>query len=146
MSKRLDVLKAVKALVQTALPGATVRGLDASDAAPERVDAGGMVIIRSGDPGEPAIDLCPPVYNYEHAIPLEITAYESGTATEAEALDNMMGAIGAAVKADRTLGGRCDYLDATAPLTDELVTDGAATAGTAALNIIAIYATSDPLN
>lgn len=146
MSKRLAVLKAVKALVEATLPGATVRGLDSGAAAPERVGANGQVIVRAGDPGDPAIDLCPPVYHYDHVIPLDITAYQSATVEDEDALDQMMGLIGAAVAADRTLGGRCDYLEATAPLTDDVVTEGAATAGTASLTIVASYSTTDPLN
>jgi hypothetical protein len=145
MSKRLDVLLAVKALVQGALPGADVLGLDGSDAAPDRVAPGGRVIVRSGDPGEPEMDLSPPSYHYEHAIPLELVAYQSGSLTNEEAIDLMLGQIAAAIEADRFLGGLVDYLEATAPLTDDDYSEAAAVPRRADATITATYSTTHPL-
>jgi hypothetical protein len=142
MSKRLDVLTAVKALVAAALPDAEVLGLDGDEAAPDRISAGGRVIVRSGTPGDPEVDLSPLTYHYEPEIPIEVA---SSTGDE-DTLDAMTGAIGRAVQADRTLGGLVDWLDATAPLTDDVYLAGATPARGAVLSIIAAYSTSDPLN
>ncbi|MGI4880457.1 MAG: hypothetical protein ACRYG4_23570 [Janthinobacterium lividum] len=146
MSRRLDVLKALKAMVQTALPGATVKGLDADAAKPDRIPAaGGLVIIRSGDPGPATSDLSPRAYNYEHAIPLEISAYQSSSRTTSEVVDDMLTQIGAAIAADRTLGGLCFWLDAEAPAIDDVTADGAPAGAGADLVITATYVTSNPL-
>lgn len=145
MSKRLDVLLAVKALVAAALPGADVLGLDGSDAAPDRVGPLGRVIVRSGDPGDPEMDLSPPVYHYEHAIPLEVIAYQTTALTSEQVVDQMLGQISAAIEANRFLGGLVDYLDAAAPPTDDDYSEAAAVPRRADAIITASYSTSHPL-
>ncbi|MGI4879908.1 MAG: hypothetical protein ACRYG4_20730 [Janthinobacterium lividum] len=145
MSKRLDVLAAVKVLVQAALPGADVKGLDGSAARPTRIPPNGLAIIRSGDPGPPEVDLSPLNYNYEHAIPVEISGYQSSSRTNDEAVDDMASAIGRAVEADRTLGGLCDWLDVEAPSVDDIATEGATVAAGTTLTITASYSTPNPL-
>ncbi|MFC3579127.1 hypothetical protein [Sphingomonas hylomeconis] len=145
MSKRVDVLNAVKEMVQLALPGASVKGMTADEAKPEAVGLLGMVIVRSGDPGSPDIDLCPPTYHYEHSIPIEIAAYQSSSRTSQEVLDDMMSLIGARIAADRFLGGLCNYLDAEAPTDGETDMRGAVPVGWAEFSIIASYSTNSPL-
>lgn len=145
MSHRLDVLTAVKVLIQTALPGADVKGLDGSAARPTRIPPNGLVIVRSGDPGEAEVDLSPLVYNYEHAIPVEISGYQSSSRTNDQVIDDMMTAIGAAVAADRSLGGLCTWLDAEAPAIDDIATEGATVAAGTTLTLVASYSTPNPL-
>ncbi len=146
MSKRLDVLERLKAVITAALPNADVKGLSADDAKPASVGPGGLVVIRSGDPGEPSIDLSPTTYYYDHSIPLEIAAYESASLTSEEVLDAMLGAIGAAIAADRTLGGLCDYVEAVAPSTEDFELVGAMAGRFADALVVASYSTTDPFN
>ncbi|MBB3910839.1 hypothetical protein [Sphingomonas desiccabilis] len=146
MSKRLEVLAAVKALVQSALPHVKVIGLDGEDAAPMRVPPTGMVVVRSGDPGEPEVDLCPPVYHYTHRIPIEVSAYETTAESGEEIVDRMMGLIGGAVEANRTLGGLCDWLEPTGPNTDDIYTEAATPARGGDFDLVASYSTTSPLN
>ncbi len=142
-SKRETVLAAVKALVAAALPGAEVkRNLVKA----ERIPPGGLVVIRDGDPGEPEVSLSPLTYLYSHRIPLEIAAFESATLTREEVVDAMLGAIGAAVMGNRTLDGLCDWIEAEAPVTDDIEALGAMPGRFADLAILAVYATTDPLN
>jgi hypothetical protein len=142
-SKRETVIAAVKALVAAALPGAEVkRNLVKA----ERIPPGGLVVLRDGDPGEPKVSLSPLTYLYSHRIPLEIAAYESASFTREQALDAMTGAIGATVIANRTLGGLCDWIEAEAPMTGDVEALGALPGRFADLAIIAVYATTDPLN
>ncbi|MBQ1542336.1 MAG: hypothetical protein IIZ63_10070 [Caulobacteraceae bacterium] len=142
-SKRERVLGAIKALVVAALPYAdVVRNADQ----PDEIAPGGSVIVRDGDPGEPEVDLSPATFNYQHRIALEVAAYQSGSRSREQVLDDMLGAIGDAVRADRTLGGLCDYLEAEAPSTDDLRALGAEPARWADAVIVASYATSDPFN
>lgn len=142
-SKRETVLAGVKALIASALPNAEViRNL----AKPERIPPGGLAIVRDGDPGEPEVVLSPLTYIYTHRIPIELAAYETSSEIREQALDSMLGAIGAAVVADRTLGGRCDFVEAEAPATGDIETAGARTARWADAAIVAVYATTDPLS
>lgn len=145
MSKRLQVLAAVKQMVERAVPIARVRGMDADQAKPETVGADGMIIVRSGDPGPAEVDLSPLVYHYEHAIPVELADYQSAAMTSQETLDVMMSAIGDAISADRTLGGLCEWLDAEAPTDGEMDKTGATPVGWADFQITASYSTTSPL-
>ena len=141
-SKREQVIAAVHALVAAALPLTGVkRNLDK----PERIPAGGLVIVRDGDPGEPEALLSPLSYTYSHRIVLELAAYASVTQTREQVLDAMLSAIGAAVMANRTLGGFCMFLETEAPSSDNLEAAGAASARWAEAVIIATYTTSNPL-
>jgi len=139
MSKRFDVGVAVKALVKAALPNSKVLGMEPDEAKPSNVDDFGLVIVRSGDPGTPDVDLSPPTYWYEHQFPIEIAARSR------EQLDTMMTAIGDAIVADRFLGGLCIYLDAQAPVDGETQSVGVAAMSWADFPIIATYSTTSPL-
>lgn len=142
VSRREQVVGAIKALVATALPAAEVkRNLDK----PERIPPGGLVIVRDGDPGEPDVLLSPLTYVYAHRVPIEVAAFASGSLTREEVVDQMLSAIGAAVAADRTLGGLCDFIEPEAPSSDDLETTGAVSGRWADTAIVAHYATPDPL-
>lgn len=142
-SKREQVFDAVKALVAAALPNADVKR---NLAKAERIPPGGLVIVRDGDPGEPEVMLSPLTYIYTHRIPIEVAAYETASKPREQVLDEMLGAIGAAVAADRTLGGLCDFIEPEAPATDDVETAGARAGRWADAAIIAVYGTTDPLN
>ena len=142
-SKREQVLDAVAALIDAALPAAKV---ERNAAKPERIPPGGLAIVRDGDPGEPEVLLSPLTYLYTHRIPLEIAARESGSQSREQVLDAMLAAIGAAVAADRTLGGLCDFIEAEAPATADIEAAGALPGRWADAAIVAIYGTPDPLN
>lgn len=140
--KQIDVLRGVKAMIVAALPLAEVRGFDEEDVTEEvLVGPGGSVLGFPGDPGQPEVDLSPPAYNYDHEIALEVSAASDAPVADLLA---MLAAIGAAVAADRTLGGLCEYLVATAPGLRDRTTDGVTTRW-AELSIVASYVTSDPL-
>lgn len=147
MSKRLDVLRAVLALVAAALPGFEVVGLTAAAAKPTRVPAGGRAVLREGDPGEPEMDLSPLTYNYAHTIPIELDVLEHPSLPEpTDQIDAALVAIGQAIAANRTLGGRCHFIDAGTPPVDETNADGARGGSAANLIITAHYSTTIPLN
>ncbi len=146
MSKRLDVLLAVKQLVEAALPGARVLGLDGAEAPPAIIPAAGMVVVRTGDPGEPEYTFSPLTYFYDHRIPIEVSALKSSDLTSEQALDVMLIAIGQAVASDRSLGGLCDWLETTSAATEDIYPDGGGQPPRGAeLMIIASYSTPNPL-
>jgi hypothetical protein len=59
--------------------------------------------------------------------------------------DTLTASIGAAVAADRALGGLCDWVEAEAPRPVDLAIDGAAALKAAVIPIVLHYSTSDPL-
>ncbi|KAB2883035.1 MAG: hypothetical protein F9K38_06710 [Pseudorhodoplanes sp.] len=142
-SRREQVLDALRALLVAALPDADVKR---NLAKPERIPPGGLVIMRDGEPGDPEVMLSPLTYVYTHRFPVEIAVYETASESREAVLDTLLGMIGTAIAADRTLGGLCDFLEAEAPSTDDIETAGAVAGRWADIAIIAVYGTTDPLN
>lgn len=146
MSMRLDVPLAIKALILAALPTMVVLGID-DEAPADRIPPEGRAVVAAGDPGEPEIDLSPVTYNYQHSIPVQISALPDldRHLTAIQVLDERIELIADAVEADRTLGGLVEYLDGASPSLDDIYTSGSATAATAELMLVATYATTKPL-
>jgi hypothetical protein len=137
-SSREVILQALLALLQTQ-PAPVLRG----EVLPERVPAAGLLILRDGDPGEPAVTLSPLRYHYQHRAELEAVV-QIGSDRDA-AFATLIGRVGAALSADRTLGGLCDWLEPEAPRPVDLPVDGAATLKAAVIPIVLHYSTADPL-
>ncbi len=121
-----------------ALPATAVRG----DVLPERVPTAGLLILRDGEPGEPEVTLSPLRYHYQHRG--EIEAVVQGASRDA-AFDTLCASVGAALAADRTLGGLCDWVEAEAPRPVDLAVDGAASLKAAVIPVMLHYSTADPL-
>ena len=112
------------------------------DVLPERVPAAGLLILRDGEPGEPEVTLSPLRYHYQHRA--EIEAVVQGAARDT-AFDALTASIGAALAADRTLGGLCDWVEAEAPQAVDLPVDGAASLKAAVIPVVLHYSTADQL-
>ncbi|PRX29006.1 hypothetical protein SAMN05216257_10487 [Meinhardsimonia xiamenensis] len=140
MRKSEQVLQALAAVIEAGLPaGAAFRR---GGSLPARVPAGGLVILRDGDPGEPEVLLSPPTYVYQHRAQLEVLA--DGSNREA-VFDSLCAAIGVALAGDRTLGGVCDWAEPEAPAPEELSEDGGEGMKAAVVPVVLHYATGDPL-
>jgi hypothetical protein len=140
-SKREQVLGALLAALGAALPAGAA--LLRNGALPERVPAAGLLILRDGDPGESAVTLSPLRYHYQHSAEVEVVV-QSPTVRDAT-FDMLAASVGAALAADRTLGGLCDWVEAEAPHPVDLAVDGAATLKAAVITIVLHYACADPL-
>jgi hypothetical protein len=109
---------------------------------PERVPTSGLIILRDGDPGDPAVTLSPLLYHFQHRVELEVivqgVARDAGFAT-------LCGQIGAVISADHTLGGLCDWVEAEAPRPVDLPVEGAASLKAAVITIVLHYTTTGPL-
>ena len=109
---------------------------------PERVPTSGLIILRDGDPGDPAVTLSPLLYHFQHRVELEVIVQgvdrDAGFAT-------LCGQIGAVISADRTLGGLCDWVEAEAPRPVDLPVEGAAALKAAVIPVVLHYSTADPL-
>ncbi|WP_230770694.1 hypothetical protein [Sphingomonas sp. Leaf4] len=146
MAKRDDVLFAIRALVARALPLMEVIGLDGDDAPPGRVGPHGRAIVRSGEPGDPEVDLGALSYNYDHRVPVEIILPAPAGAISERAIALSLGAIGREIVADRFLSGLCDWIEATAPMTGDVHAEGSGRPPRGALlDIVASYSTSSPI-
>lgn len=122
----------------SALPATALRG----EVLPERVLADGLLFLRDGEPGEPEVTLSPLAYHYQHRA--EIEAVVQGSDRDA-ALDTLVAGLGAALAADRTLGGLCDWVEAEAPRVVDLPVEGAASLKAAVIPVMLHFSTADPL-
>jgi hypothetical protein len=109
---------------------------------PERVPAAGLLILRDGNPGEPEVTLSPRMYHYQHRA--EVEAVVQGASRDAS-FDTLCASVGAALAADRTLGGLCDWVEAEAPEPVDLPIEGAASLKAAVIPVTLHYSTADPL-
>lgn len=138
-STRETILTALADLLRTVPDVPALRG----EALPERIPPAGLMILRDGIPGEPGVTLSPLTYHYQHRAELEVIV--QGGQDRDLRFDTLVAQIGAALASDRTLAGRCDWVEAEAPEPVDLPVEGAATIKAAILPIILHYATSDTL-
>jgi hypothetical protein len=136
---RETILEALADLLRTVPHVPVLRG----EVLPERIPPSGLMILRDGNPGEPGVTLSPLMYHYQHRAELEVIV-QTGEERDAR-FDRLIGCIGAAIAADRTLRGRCDWVEAEAPEPVDLPVEGAASLKAAVVPIILHYATSDAL-
>jgi hypothetical protein len=132
------ILTALHALLLTQ-PAPVLRG----EVLPERVPAAGLLILRDGDPGEPAVTLSPLRYHYQHRAELEAVV-QAGSSRDA-AFAALIAGVGAVLSADRTLSGLCDWTEAEAPRPVDLPVEGAFSLKAAVIPIVLHYSTADPL-
>ncbi|GHC39212.1 hypothetical protein GCM10007291_46130 [Gemmobacter nanjingensis] len=135
---RETVLAALHARLQP-LAALTLR----DEVLPERIPAAGLIILRDGQTGEPDVTLSPLRYHYQHRAELEVVV-QAGTG-RASTFDDLVAAIGAALEADRTLGGLCDWVEPEAPASVDLPVEGAAALKAAMITVVLHYSTSGPL-
>ena len=135
---RETILTALTGLLRTVPHVPVLRG----EVLPERVSASGLLILRDGEPSEPEITLSPLRYHYQHRA--EIEAVVQGADRDA-AFAALCASIGAALSADRTLGGHCDWVEAEAPRPVDLPIEGAASLKAGVIPVILHYTTADPL-
>ena len=135
---RETVLAALHARLQP-LAARTLR----DEVLPERIPAAGLIILRDGQPGEPEVTLSPLRYHYQHRAELEVVVHAGSG--RASAFDDLITAIGAALEADRTLGGLCDWVEPEAPASVDLPVEGAASLKAALITVVLHYTTTGPL-
>ncbi|MDG4604436.1 MAG: acyl-CoA transferase [Defluviicoccus sp.] len=140
-SHREQVLASLFARLQ-GVPDATVRR---NEALPVSVPAGGLIILRDGDPGEPDVTLNPRTEYYTHRAEIEAFVTQAVGGGGEEELDALLSWLGATLNIDRSLGGLAENLSWSAPETSVLAIDGAAPILTARITVTIEYLVSDPL-
>lgn len=143
-SKRETVLAALHATLRGALASSAVT-VERGEGLPEAIPRGGLIILRDGRPGEPDVTLSPLIYHFEHRAEVEVFVQSAGTDRDG-LFDAVASRLGAALVADRTLGGLCDWAEAEAPEPSDLPVAGGAAIKAAVIPVILHYSTPDPLN
>jgi hypothetical protein len=141
MSLREQVLRTLFYRLRT-VPNATVKR---NEALPQSVPAIGLIILRDGDPGEPDVTLNPRTEFYTHRAEIEAFVTQPVGGGGESVLDALLSGIGAALAADRSLGGLAENLFWSAPETSVLAIEGAAPILTARITVTIEYLVSDPL-
>lgn len=140
-SHREQVLSALFARLR-GVPDATVRR---NEALPVSVPAGGLIILRDGDPGEPDVTLNPRTAFYSHRAEIEVFVTQPVGGGGDEELDALLSWLSARLNIDRSLGGLAENLTWSAPETSVLAIEGAAPILTARITVTVEYLVSDPL-
>ena len=136
---RETILTALADLLRTIPHAPVLRG----EVLPERIPPAGLMILRDGSPGDPAVTLSPLTYHYQHRAELEVIVQ---SLSDRDGLfDALTAHIGAVIVADRTLRGLCDWVEPEAPEPVDLPAEGAASIKAAILPVLLHYGTSDPL-
>jgi hypothetical protein len=141
-SKAEQVLDALKALLETA-PGAVI---ERNSVLPEKIPAGGLIILRDGDPGEPeqALGGFGSTY-YQHAVEIEVYVEDGDAAARDAAFDALLQRMGAALEADPTLDGLAFGLTYGRPEPSIEAVAGAPAIKTATLTVTVDYESDAPL-
>jgi hypothetical protein len=140
-SMREQVLSALFSQLRT-IPLAVVKR---NEALPQTVPAAGLVILRDGDPGEPDVTLNPVHLFYSHRAEIEAFVSPPAGGRGEALLDALLGEVGAALAADRSLGGLAENLTWSAPEISVLAIEGAAPILCARIIVTLEYLTADPL-
>jgi hypothetical protein len=141
-SEAEQILRAIKTLLEM-VPGAVV---ERNTVLPEKVPAGGLIILRDGDPGEleQALGGFANAY-YQHAVEIEVYVEEGGAAARDSAFDNLLQQIGAALDADPILGDLAFGLTYGRPEASIEAVSGAPAIKSATLTVTIEYETDAPL-
>jgi hypothetical protein len=99
-SKAEQVLETLSTLLAT-VPGPAV---ERNSVLPEKIPAGGLIILRDGDPGEPeqALGGFGSAY-YQHGVEIEVYVEEGDAIARDAAFDALLQQIGTALEGDPTL-------------------------------------------
>lgn len=133
-SKREQVLAALFGRLQ-GVPDATVRR---NEALPVSVPAGGLIIMRDGDAGEPDVTLNPRTEYRIHRVEVEAYVAPPGGGAEGE-LDALLSWVGARLRSDLTLGGLVEVMTWTMPEISPVTIDGAVPVLAARLDVLLEY-------
>ena len=104
-----------------------------NETVPQRLPAGGLVVVRDGETVEETPILSPLAWAVEHRAEVEVVAATGAL------LDALLVDIATAVASDRTLGGAVEWAQPGAPTFDDAETEGAAAARAASVPVTLSY-------
>jgi hypothetical protein len=109
------------------------------ETAPQRLPAGGLVVVRDGETVEETAILSPLAYAIEHRAEVEVTVAGSTPSARAALLDALLVDIAAAITTQRSLGGAVEWAQPGAPDFDDVEFEGAAAARAASVPVTLFY-------
>jgi hypothetical protein len=134
VSVREAALAALSARLGAALAARSpVPKLLRNETVPQRLPPGGLVVQRDGETVEETAILSPLAWQIEHRAVVEVVAASTAL------LDALLVEIGAAIIADRTLGGTVEWAQPGAPGFDDVETEGAAAVRAAAIPVTLVF-------
>jgi hypothetical protein len=140
VSAREAAIAALHGRLATALAGRNPAPLVLrGDTVPQRQPAGGLIVIRDGETVEETAILSPLAWAIEHRAEVEVTVGGATPAARNALLDALLVAIGAAIAADRTLGGAVDWAQPGAPEFEDVEFEGAAAARAASVPVALFF-------
>lgn len=114
-----------------------------NETVPQRIQEGGLVVVRDGETTDETAILSPLRWQIEHRAEVEVIVTGATPADRAAALDALLAAIGAAIASDRTLGGAVEWAQPGAPYFTDAEFDGAAAARAATVPVTQWFTTTD---
>ncbi|MBW6401429.1 hypothetical protein KPL78_26500 [Roseomonas sp. HJA6] len=134
MSIRETALAALYARLATALAARSpAPKVLRNETVPQRLPAGGLVVVRDGETVEETPILSPLAWGVEHRAEVEVVA------TTGALLDALLVDIAAAISGDLTLGGAVEWAHPGAPSFDDAETEGAAAARAASIPVTLFF-------
>jgi hypothetical protein len=102
---------------------------------PQRIPPGGLVVVREGETVEETPILSPLAWQVEHRAEVEITVAGTTPAARNTLLDALLVDVGAAISANRTLGGAVEWAQPGSASFEDVEFEGAAAARAAAIPV-----------
>ena len=110
-----------------------------NETVPQRLQPGGLVVIRDGETVEETAILSPLAWAIEHRAEVEVTVGGATPAARNALLDALLVDIAAAITADRTLGGAVEWAQPGAPDFEDVEFEGAAAARAASVPVALFF-------
>lgn len=127
------------------LQGLTGLTVKRNEPLPTKVPEAGLIILRDGDVGDPEVVLSPTRYVYQHRAEVEVLVQQADQAERDAALDTLLVAVGDALTANPTLGGKVDIVRPGSPELLQETIEGAPTIKAAVIPVFLEYSTLNPL-
>jgi hypothetical protein len=106
---------------------------------PQRLPAGGLVVLRDGEAVEETPILSPLAWAIEHRAEVELTVPGATPAARATLLDALLVDIASAITTDRTLGGAVEWAQPGAAEFEDVEFEGAAAARAARVPVALFF-------
>lgn len=144
-SKRESILKSLNTALSTVITPITSDYLR-EDVEPEEVSSDGSVRLFDGFQGPPIeVVLSPVTYFWQHRAEIVVLVQNQDSSARVAKVDEILQAIQAAVDADKTLGGLCDYVETLAPEDDTEQVEGASAIKRAFVGVVLHYNSTSAL-
>jgi hypothetical protein len=114
-----------------------------NETVPQRIQEGGLVVVRDGETTEETAIMSPLRWQIEHRAEVEVIVGGATPTDRAAVLDSLLAAIGAAIASDRNLGGAVEWVQPGAPSFTDAEFEGAAAARAVTVPVTLWFTTTD---